>query len=107
MRPQYLQDMFHRTATPLHNRTLDMIADFVGVMLHGRLPPDIGPLLASASLVGIPKPAGCIRPIAVGLTLHRLAGKVALYLVSEETSTHLQLQQLGVGVPRGAEAIVH
>ena len=99
--------MLLRTAAPLRDRTLDILADFVYVMLKGQMPPDLCPLVASTSLVGIPKPAGGNRPIAVGLTLRRLAGKVALYLVSEETTAYLQPQQLGVGVPRGAEAIVN
>ena len=76
-------------------------------MIRGPLPPDLGPLLASANLVGIQKPAGGNRPIAVGLTLRRLAGKVALQLVADDIAAHLQPHQLGVGVPGGAEAIVH
>ena len=58
-------------------------------MLQGQLPPDLSPLLAS---VGILKPAGGIRPIDVGLALRRLAGKVLVHLVSEETSARLQPQ---------------
>ena len=96
--------MFLRAAAPLRNWTLDIHADFVCVMLKGKVPHELCSLIASASLVGIPKPAGGIRPIAIGLTLRRLAGKVALYLVSEETTAYLQPQQLGVGVPSGAKA---
>ena len=107
MRPQFLQDIIRRTAAPLRSHTLDCIANLVAIMLQGRLPTDLSPFLASASLVGIPKPSGGIRPIAVGLTLRRLASKVALQLVREEVTSHLQPLQLGVGVPRGAEAIVH
>ena len=107
MRPQFLLDMLRRTAAPIRNRTLDYIADLVALMIQGRLPAVLGPLLASASLVGIPKPSGGIRPIAVGLTLRRLAGKVALHLVRDVVTSHLQPLQQGVGVARGAEAIVH
>ena len=107
MRPQFLQDMLRRTAAPLATQTADCIAALVAVMIQGRLPPALAPLLASASLVGIPKPAGGIRPIAVGLTLRRLAGKVALKLVSDGFLAYLQPLQLGVGVPCGTEAIVH
>ena len=72
-----------------------------------RLSPDLRPLLTSAYLIGIPNSAGSIPPIAIGLTLRRLSGgKVVVHLLSEETSTYLQPQQLGVGVPRSVEAIV-
>ena len=95
MRPQLLQDILRHTAAPLRDRTLAALADLVTVMIRGDLPPDLSPLLASASLVGIPKPAWGIRPIAVGLTLRRLAGKVALQVVSDDISAHLQPRQLG------------
>ena len=57
--------------------------------------------------MGIPEPAGCNCPIAVNLTLRRLVGKVAVYLVGEDSTSYHQPQQLGVGEPCGAEAIVH
>ena len=63
--------------------------------------------IVESLLVGIPKPSGGIRPIAVGLTIHHLARKVALKLVTDELSAHLQPLQLGVGVLHGTEAIVH
>ena len=100
MRPQLLQDILRRTAAPLRDRTLADLADMVAVMIHGTLPLDLSPLLASAGLVGIPKPAGGIRPIAVGLTLRRLAGKVALQLVNDDIFVHLQPEPLPI--PFGA-----
>ena len=82
MRPQFLQDMLLRTAAPPRDRILDILTDFVRVMLKGQMNPDLCPLVvASASLFGIPKPAGGISPIAVGLTLRRLAGKVAGFVL--------------------------
>ena len=90
MRPQLLQDILRRTAAPLRDRTLSALADLVVAMLTSPLSPSLGPLLASASLVGIPKLRGGIRPIAVGLTLRRLAGKVALCLNNDDISTHLR-----------------
>ena len=90
MRPQFLLDILSRIAAPLCSSTLACIADLVATMLQGRIPADLGPLLASASSVGIPKPSGGIRPIPVGLTLRRLVGKVALQIVCEEVMSHLQ-----------------
>jgi hypothetical protein len=45
-----------------------------------------------------------IRPIAIGETLRRLVGKVALSLPqTRKVSQVLQPTQLGVGAPRGTE----
>ena len=104
MHTQFLQEMLLRIDARLQDRTLDILAHFVRVMVKG---PDLDLFVASMSLVGIPKPAGGIRPIRVGITYRCLVGKVALYLVSENTIAYIQPQQLGVEVPRGAEAIVH
>ena len=51
------------------------LASFVKYVLKGNLPLELGPLLASASFVGIPKLAGGICHIVVGLTLRRLVGR--------------------------------
>ena len=100
-------NFFLSFAAPLRSRTLTCIADVVAIMIQGRLLIDVGPSLASVSLVGIPKASSVIRPIAVGLALRGLTGKVALQLVCEAVVSHLQPLQLGVGVPRGAEAIFY
>ena len=76
-------------------------------MIQGHICANLGPFLAPASLVGIPKATVGIRPITVGLTLRRLTRKVALQLVQEEMASHLQPFLLWVGIPRGAEAIIH
>ena len=90
MRPQFLQDMLLHTAARLRDRPYDILADFVRIMLKSQMSPDLCPFVASAGLVGNPKPAGGIRPIAVGLTLRRLVVKVALYLLSKDTTAYLQ-----------------
>ena len=78
----------HRSA--LRDRMLDALAHLVATIIHGHLPQDLFPFLVSASLVGIPKPGGGIRPIAVGFTLRRISGKVALQLVNDDISVHLK-----------------
>ena len=62
----------------------------------------------SARLIGLGKPQGGIRPIAVGLTLRRLYGKLALSEVLPLVKDTLRdFGQVGVGIPAGAEAIIH
>ena len=48
-----------------------------------------------------------MRPIAVGETLRRLAGKLLIARCQPEAAGRLSPEQVGVGVPRGAESLVH
>ena len=48
-----------------------------------------------------------MRFIAVGETLRRLAGKLLIGLYQPEAASRLQPEQVGVGVLRGAESLVH
>ena len=50
---------------------------------------------------------GGLRPIAIGLTLRRLASKIVNRWATDRLSSKLAPRQLGVGVRGGAEAIVH
>ena len=49
---------------------------------------------------------GAVRPIAVGEIWRRLVSKVAARAVKRKVMEKLQ-NQMGVGIPNGAEAIVH
>nr|GEX25266.1 uncharacterized protein [Tanacetum cinerariifolium] len=53
------------------------------------------------------KPDNGIRPIAVGAIWRRLASKAAMRGVNKEMSKYLGDFQFGVGVPSGAEAVLH
>ena len=48
-----------------------------------------------------------MRPIAIGFTLRRLAGKVAMAKLKDTLADLFQPHQLGVGTPKGAEIMVH
>ena len=71
------------------------------------------PQFARASLFGgsitaLAKKGGGVRPIAVGYTWRRLAGKVACRLVSARAAALLAPRRsLGFGVTGGTEAAVH
>ncbi|GJS18306.1 putative reverse transcriptase domain-containing protein [Tanacetum coccineum] len=76
-------------------------------MLEGRCPKVLAEFVASAPLTPLLKPDNGIRPIAVGAIWRRLASKVAMRGVRKEMSKYLGDFQFGVGVPSGAEAVLH
>ncbi|MGV0990599.1 hypothetical protein, partial [Limnohabitans sp.] len=73
----------------------------VNLMLSGKLPHSDA--LLDSLLIGIAKPDGTARPIAIGEALYRLAGQVALVLL-DGIGVELAPQQLGVGIPDGVQA---
>ena len=106
-RPGFLQDMLRGAAAPVASETLAIMAALVSLLLADGLPPSLAPFIHGAHLTALRKESGGLRPIAVGLSLRRLAAKVGWRLVQSDVVAHLQPVQLGVGVPRGAEAIIH
>jgi hypothetical protein len=60
-----------------------------------------------SSLTALKKKDGGIRPIAVGNTLRRLAGKFVSRCVMEAMGQLARPTQLGYGTLGGAEASVH
>ena len=76
-------------------------------MLDGQVPAAIRPFCCGASLFGLSKKDGGIRPIAVGCTLRRLVAKIVVHQVNTEVATILAPHQLGVGVKLATEAAAH
>ena len=79
----------------------------MNLVLAGKTPEWARAFFFGASLFAFNKNDGGIRPIAVGLTLRRLAAKIACRAVSNQCADFLKPRQVGVGVKRGAEALVH
>ena len=86
---------------------LDHLTAVVNLLAQGRGCLSIAPLLGGAGLVALPKPAGGLRPIAVGELLRRPTGKCLMQMVRDEARDYFWPAQAGVGFPRGAEAAVH
>jgi hypothetical protein len=77
-------------------------------IINGELPDEARQLLLTSRLVALAKPnSDSLRPIAVGEMLYRLAAIVAVRRVASEAAGLLAPHQYGVGVPAGAERIVH
>ena len=58
-------------------------------------------LLLASMLIGIPKPDGGTRPIAMGEVFYRIAATMAVHEVARDIGAKLSPQQLGVGVKDG------
>ena len=104
LRPQHLSDM---TDERVGGALLDALTDFTNLVLNGGVPTLARRVFFGATLISFNKKAGGIRPIAVGLTLRRLAAKVANRRALQTCSSLLAPRHLGVGVKGGAEAIAH
>ena len=87
---------------------LETITDFLNMIISGRLPEWMCPVFYGARLIALTNSEGeGLRPIAIGLTLRRLAGKIVMNKLRPDCKQLLSSQQLGVGVTRGAEIAVH
>ena len=100
MRPQHLKDLLscHDSGSDL----LPALTSFTNTVMAGACPIDIILIFYGGRLLAMNKKSGSIRPIAVGLTLRRLASKCANRLPSL-----FDHRQLGVGTPGGCEAAIH
>jgi hypothetical protein len=76
-------------------------------IINGSLPEQARQYLLASRLVGLNKPTGGARPIAVGELFYRLAGIIAVSKVVSPAAALLAPHQYGVGVSCGAERIVH
>ncbi|GJR38451.1 putative reverse transcriptase domain-containing protein [Tanacetum coccineum] len=86
---------------------LKAISVVVNLLLEGRYPKVLAEFVACAPLTPLLKPDNRIRPIAVGAIWRRLASKVSMRGVRKKMSKYLRDFQLRVGVPSGAEAVLH
>ncbi|GAV00559.1 hypothetical protein RvY_11387-1 [Ramazzottius varieornatus] len=107
LRPQHLKDLLGGLRHPMSLQLAQALAALVGLMLDGKVPEDVCPALYGASLIALLKKTGRIRPIAVGNTLRRLAGKIVSKRVMEATGNLVRPQQLGYGTRGGAKTAVH
>ncbi|GAU91197.1 hypothetical protein RvY_03503 [Ramazzottius varieornatus] len=88
LRPQHLKDMTAGLNDGMSTELLEALASLATHMLNGKVPAGMCSFLYGASLTALAKDGG-VRPIAVGCTLHRLAGKVVSKRVMTEMSAQL------------------
>jgi hypothetical protein len=86
---------------------LQSLSKVTNILGSGLAPSEVFPHICGATLLAIRKKNGGLRPIAIGEVLRRLVSKCLSRMVSSEAACILSPLQVGVGVPAGAEAIVH
>ena len=79
----------------------------VSLLSSGAVPVEVVPHLCGANLLALKKKNGGLRPIAIGEVLRRLVSKCLSFAVRSVVLDVLPPLQVGVGLPGGAEAIVH
>ena len=105
--PQHLKDISGESFV-LGNKVCETLATFYNqIVFRGLIPDEVLEVYYGANLFGLSKPDGDVRPIAIGYTLRRLGGKLAMANMGEICQKVLRPRQVGVGVRRGAEAAVH
>lgn len=107
LRAQHILDAFCGEGSAIAVGLLRAMTVVVNLCLAGRCPKVLAEFVASAPLTPLLKPDNGIRPIAVGAIWRRLVSKVAMRGVRKEMSKYLGDFQFGVGVPSGAEAVLH
>jgi len=85
----------------------ETILEFVNLLLAGGVPEAVRPGFFGGRLFALSKPGGGLCPIAIEMTLRRLAAKIANRADIASCSSFLSPRQLRVGVPGGCEAAVH
>ena len=85
LRAQHLRDA---CVAGCHDALIVQLTAVLNVMVQGRAPPCVAPVVAGAGLVALTKPNGGLRPIAVGELLRRLAGKCLVNVVREDAGSY-------------------
>ena len=107
LRPQHLKDILSSVGADLEGEFMLSLSEFVNLVAQGGVPTFARPFFFGASLIGLNKSDGGVRPIAVGCTLRRLVAKCCMIAIKEEMGSLLAPNQLGFGTSRGCEAVVH
>ena len=105
--PQHLKDLVSPTLGEAGASFIEALASFVSQLISCNVPHPVAPFFFGARLLGLNKPDGGVRPIAVGCTLCRLAAKCLGNSVFEEMGSLLFPLQVGYGTRLGAEGAVH
>jgi len=96
-----------RGGTLAEVRAQAALAKLCTLFVQGLLPKETQPLFWCSRLVALQKRPSGIRPIAVGETFRRLAGKLLLRKHLADVLPSLRPHQVGVGVRGGVETVIH
>ena len=105
--PQHLKDLTSPALRNASSTLLTSLTRFVNLVCAGKVPVSACPFSFGATLLGLNKPDGGVRPIAIGCSLRRLAAKCVCSVVYDEMGSLLRPLQLGFGTSKGADSVVH
>jgi hypothetical protein len=107
IRPQHLKDL---TSDVLGQNKVNLTTSLTNLgtlLLNGKVPSSICPILYGANLCALKKKDGGIRPIAVGFTIRRLISKIVCRRIADKLGPKFRPHQLGFGTKGGIEAAIH
>ncbi|KAJ0898259.1 putative reverse transcriptase domain-containing protein [Helianthus annuus] len=107
LRAQHLLDALCGEGSVIAVSLLRAISVVVNLFLWGGCPRSLAEFVASAPLTPLLKPDNGIRPIAVGSIWRRVVYKVAMKGVGKDMAKYFGDFHFGVGIPNGAEAVLH
>ena len=84
----------------------EVLVRWCRIWAEGRPAAAVAQLWTQAVLVGLAKPSGGVRPIALGETLLKFAEVVLLEITADRTRQTLEPHQVGCRTPGGAEAAI-
>ena len=106
--PQHIKDCSEESMGGQSTKFLETLVKFYNnIVFPGKIPVQACHVFFGANLIALSKPDGGIRPIAVGMTLRRLASKVIMEKLSPRNKELFWPHQVGVGAKLGAEIAVH
>jgi hypothetical protein len=107
LKATHLLDLTINSDEPAAKGLLESICKLCNLMLQGRVPTEICPILYGGKLISIKKKCGGIRPIAMGNIFRRIVAKIICKRISGEAGNILRPHQLGCATKAGGEAIIH
>ena len=107
LRPSHLHEAAHCPSSTRSHEFVEALTVFCQMASCGNIPPDFIPYFCGATLIASLKKNGGVRPIAIGEVLRRLVSKCLIAATLPQAIECLSPLQLGVGIPRASQAIIH
>ena len=106
-KPGHLKACISTAALARRDRTLAAICRLVNQVAAGRVPESIRHLFSSASLFGVPKRSGGLRPVAAGSLLRRITATTIARKLKDKAAALFRPLQVGIGIRNSCESIIH
>ena len=106
-KPGHLKACISTAALARRDHTLAAITRLVNQVAAGRVPEPIRHLFSSASLFGVPKRSGGLRPVAAGSLLRRITASTIARKLKDKAAALFRPLQVGIGIKNSCESIIH